>query len=294
MAYTPDPTLTSQPTDDVKASTAAAEFRALKAYLQSAILGAAPVFRGYIDGLNQTSPGASPNHTIGAGQATDSLNTTLISFGGLTKTTSNWAVGTAAGGKFRAAAIAAASSYWWYLVRRPDTGVVDVGFSTSATGLVAADFVSGGGNLPNAYTQWRSLHGWKTDGSSQWTAASSIGDDVFLAATVTDYASAAHGTAATLFTTSCPVGRAMRLRIQRAYAVNAGNAQTSWIWNPSVGATNVAGDGIASSTNAGNYGNMQGTVGVNASAQAYVQSEYISTTIAISTGGWIDQRGRGS
>lgn len=40
MAYTPDPTNTAQPTAEIKASTAAAEFRSLKTYLQGLVLGA--------------------------------------------------------------------------------------------------------------------------------------------------------------------------------------------------------------------------------------------------------------
>jgi hypothetical protein len=40
MAYTPDPTDVSQPTSDVKASTAAAEFRAIKDYIKTLVVGA--------------------------------------------------------------------------------------------------------------------------------------------------------------------------------------------------------------------------------------------------------------
>jgi hypothetical protein len=47
MAYTPDPTNALQPTDDVKASTAAAEFRALKAYLAQ-LAGLTPAMNGIV------------------------------------------------------------------------------------------------------------------------------------------------------------------------------------------------------------------------------------------------------
>lgn len=42
MAYTPDPTNVAQPTDNVFASTAAAEFRALKAYIATIVAGGGP------------------------------------------------------------------------------------------------------------------------------------------------------------------------------------------------------------------------------------------------------------
>lgn len=46
MAYIPDPTDTSQPTEDVKARTAAAEFRAIKAYLGSIVAAGLPPMTG--------------------------------------------------------------------------------------------------------------------------------------------------------------------------------------------------------------------------------------------------------
>jgi hypothetical protein len=47
MAYIPDPTDSSQPVGSVKASTAAAEFRALKAYLNSVVAGGLPPTTGF-------------------------------------------------------------------------------------------------------------------------------------------------------------------------------------------------------------------------------------------------------
>lgn len=46
MAYIPDPTDASQPVGSVKASTAAAEFRALKAFLNSVVAGGLPPVTG--------------------------------------------------------------------------------------------------------------------------------------------------------------------------------------------------------------------------------------------------------
>lgn len=46
MAYTPVATDATQPTDDVKASTAAAEFRAIKAFLNGVVAGGLPAQAG--------------------------------------------------------------------------------------------------------------------------------------------------------------------------------------------------------------------------------------------------------
>lgn len=46
MAYIPDPTDSSQPVGSVKAQTAAAEFRALKAYLNGIVAGGLPATTG--------------------------------------------------------------------------------------------------------------------------------------------------------------------------------------------------------------------------------------------------------
>lgn len=46
MAYIPDPTNASQPVDTVKASAAAAEFRSIKAYLNSVVAAGLPPIAG--------------------------------------------------------------------------------------------------------------------------------------------------------------------------------------------------------------------------------------------------------
>lgn len=116
-----------------------------------------PVIRGYIDGYQLSTAGASTTMTIGAGQATDSTNSTYLSGVSINKTTSAWAVGTGNGG-LDTGSIANTTWYHFYAIRRPDTGVVDVLFSTSATSPT----------LPANYTQFRRIGAWKTNGSGQW------------------------------------------------------------------------------------------------------------------------------
>jgi hypothetical protein len=82
---------------------------------------------------------------------------TLALRSSLTKTTSAWAVGTSAGG-LDTGTIAANTWYAVHLIKRPDTGVVDVLFSLSDTAPT----------LPANYTLFRRI-GWVlTNGSSQF------------------------------------------------------------------------------------------------------------------------------
>lgn len=71
MAYVPDPTDVTQPTDAIIAETAQAEFRALKAYLQTLVLGAAgvkaPVRQTVIAALIAASTGAPAFLAAGVG-----------------------------------------------------------------------------------------------------------------------------------------------------------------------------------------------------------------------------------
>lgn len=87
--------------------------------------------RGYISGLNMSTPGTSTNMSVATGQAADNGSVTLINLlAAITKTTGAWAVGTGNGG-LDEGTIAASLLYYFFLIRRPDTAVVDVLYSQS-------------------------------------------------------------------------------------------------------------------------------------------------------------------
>lgn len=79
MAYVPDPTDATQPTDAIIAETAQAEFRALKAYIQTLVLGAsgvkAPVRQTVIAALIAASTGLPAYAVAGAGLSVNVLAT---------------------------------------------------------------------------------------------------------------------------------------------------------------------------------------------------------------------------
>jgi hypothetical protein len=93
--------------------------------------------QGYIDGLI-TSRASATSISVAAGEArddTDAVDMVLAS--ALTKTEASWSVGTAAGGLDGSESSAGnydnETWYYIYLIKRSDTGVVDVLFSESKT-----------------------------------------------------------------------------------------------------------------------------------------------------------------
>lgn len=96
--------------------------------------------------------------SVGIGAVGDStFVSTMVLAATTTKTTSAWAVGSGNGG-LDTGSIASSTWYYVYLIKRPDTQVVDVLFSTSASSPT----------MPANYTLKRLIGAIKTDGSSHW------------------------------------------------------------------------------------------------------------------------------
>jgi hypothetical protein len=114
--------------------------------------------RNMHNGFVMSTAGSSTTITIGAGQCADSTNSVVIDLAAsINKTTGAWAVGTGNGG-LDTGTIANSTWYYLYAIRRPDTGVVDVLFSTSPTSPA----------MPTNYTQRRLVFAWRTNSSGQW------------------------------------------------------------------------------------------------------------------------------
>lgn len=140
--------------------------------------------RNHIDGYQMSTAGSSTTMAIGAGQAANSTNAVYITLvSSLNKTTSSWAVGTGNGG-LDTGTIANNTWYHFYAIRRPDTGVVDVVFSTNATSPT----------LPTNYTQFRRIGARRTNGSGQWDSFTQIGDLFIINTPILDVNDGASGT----------------------------------------------------------------------------------------------------
>ena len=253
-------------------------------FSDSSILQAIP--RSYLAGLTLSTAGSSATMSIAAGMAVNSTNAQSMSLtSAISKTTSAWAVGTAAGG-LDTGAIANSTWYYFYLIRRPDTGVVDVVFSTSSSAPT----------LPANYTQYRYIGAGLTNGSAQWTSFTQFGDDFYWSTPVLDFS----GTGATsrqTLTCSIPRGRKMRgifnilndgggAGSQNVYLSDLSNADLAPS-NTVSPLTTIAWFGAASVIVAG-----QAQVYTNTSAQIGWRSNSSSAPFRVATIGWVDLRGK--
>jgi hypothetical protein len=151
--------------------------------------GAAPTFQaggvatGFIGGLNITNNGSDGDHDIdiAVGSARDYTDAVTMTQGtaGLTKRIdATWAVGDGNGGLDSTDTVGNNTGYGVYLIRRSDSGVVDV--------LISSDMTAAGSALtmPTNYDQKR-LIGWVlTDGSANIYAFTQSGDYFRLGDTV--------------------------------------------------------------------------------------------------------------
>ena len=135
----------------------------------------AGVSTGFIGGLTITNNGSDGDHDIdiAVGSARDYTDAVTMTQGtaALTKRIdATWAVGDGNGGLDSTDTVAASTGYGVYLIRRSDTGVVDV--------LISSDMTAAGSALtmPTSYNQKR-LIGWvMTDASANIYAFTQSGD----------------------------------------------------------------------------------------------------------------------
>lgn len=239
--------------------------------------------RGYLSGLTMSTAGSSATMSIAAGQCTDSTNVAAMALAAIAKTTSAWAVGTGNGG-LDTGAIANTTWYHFYVIRRPDTGVVDVTFSTNASTPT----------LPANYTQYRRIGSGLTNGSAQWIAFTQDGDLFQWSVPALETTSANPGTAAVTQTlANVPTGVNVRAVLNAMTNANyLGYVSDLATTDAAPSATAAPGTNIGSSSANPQTGQL--TVRTNTSAQ-------IRTRISSSGGGerlylvaigWFDTRGK--
>jgi hypothetical protein len=181
-------------------------------------------------------------------------------------------------------AIANSTWYHFYVIRRPDTGVVDVVFSTNASTPT----------LPTNYTQYRRIGSMKTNGSAQWTSFVQAGDLFELVAPVTDIS--AVPAAETLRTINTPLGISVVARMGVTVTGPGGSGYNVNHWNPSLGTTPPhSNSGIVAITEG-----LVGTIAIgavidvktNTSSQIYNYGSGAISAYSLSTLAWVDSRGR--
>jgi hypothetical protein len=245
--------------------------------------------RSFLAGLILSTAGSSTTMSIAAGQAADSANACLMDLNAaIAKTTAAWAVGTATGG-LDTGTIANSTWYHFYVIRRPDTSVVDVVFSLSATSPT----------LPTNYTQFRRIGSGRTNGSGQWTSFVQYNDTFLWLSPVLDISAGNPGTAAVTRTLTTPTGVVCKAILN--VNLNEGASRSICYLSeltltdlaPSISAAPLA---TVSTSASGSDGDAMQKLEIFTNTSAQIRSRLsfsdAGTFLYIAALGWIDTRGK--
>lgn len=260
--------------------------RTLTAPDQSGRMTIVPFQRSYLSGCTLSTAGASATMSIAAGVAVDTTFAAAMVLTAIAKTTSAWALGTAAGG-LDTGAIANSTWYHFYVIQRLDTNVVDAVFSTNATLPT----------LPTNYTVYRRIGSGLTNGAAQWTAFIQDGDLFQWLTPVNNVNTANPGTSAVSATLTTPLG----VNVVSWLSVYLNNQTTNTV---SVYLSDLATTDAAPSTALFSLYGQAGSAFSYASGEFFIRTNTSSQiryrfsasgandSIVISTKGWRDTRGR--
>lgn len=244
------------------------------------------IIRSYLAGLTLSTAGASATFGIAVGAAADSTNATMMVLASAyTKTTSAWAVGTATGA-LDTGSVANTTWYHVYLIQRPDTGVVDVAFSLSASAPTT------GGNIPAAYTLFRRLGSMLTNSSAQWAAFIQVGDFFQWMVPTLDVSTSTLSTTAVLVAINTPLGVNTTASMV-GYLTGASNL-AALISSPLTTDTLpvIGGLGMSAFGGGGDPTPISVQIVTDTSRQIRLRASTASTTVMLTTQGWTDRRGR--
>lgn len=246
--------------------------------------------QGYLSGLTLSTAGTSATFSVAAGVATDSTAAGMMLLSSaLSKTTGNWAVGSATG-SFDGTGSSPASNAGWYhvhLIKRVDTGVVDVLTSNSASAPT----------LPTNYTLFRRIGSMKTNGSFQWIKFTQTGDVFLWDAIVADATTTATNanSARTSLTLTVPTGLTNISALFKGNIFAPSGSQLNFIFSSLLSSDQSAGTltfadlviPTGSGTASGNFERI-----VDSNAQIGWRSSVSGDTFSVGTYGWKDPRGQ--
>ncbi len=247
----------------------------------------ASLLRSYLAGLTLSTAGSSASFGIAAGVANDSTNAdTMLLAAAITKTTGAFVAGSG-NGALDTGSILASTWYWAFLIENTTTGAVDVCITKAVAGGPAVP------TLPTGFTLYRYIGSMKTNGSSQWTKFTQLGDDflwdqsVQLDANVTTLTSPG-----SLFILTVPLGVQVWARVF-ALALKAATNLVVNLTSPdqSDNTTFSLGYGILTPS-AGTEGSVATVIRTDTSARIRATSSAAGTTFQLTTDGWTDRRGR--
>jgi hypothetical protein len=243
--------------------------------------------QGHIYGLTMSNAADATNDiTVAAGEAISDDGTENMSLGSaITKQIdATWAVGTNQGG-MNTGSVANSTWYEVHLIKRTDTGVVDVMFTTTANRST----------LPTNYTKKRRI-GWVRRATSTNLAFTQVGSYITLTTPQNDVSATATASATTRTLTAPPSSIArFRASCLGNTSVNAANAIVfSELVETDTAPTTSNGFNSIGSGDFAIQGAAHIELRVNSSSQIRDRAITATGSMAydISTFGWIDDRGR--
>jgi hypothetical protein len=250
---------------------------------QSMTLGVIPFYLAGLT-LSTIAAGSSGVMSTSPGVAADTSAAVQMSLSSaIWKTATSWAVGAGNGGLLDTGPVSTNAWYHHYLLMRPDTGVVDAGYSSSATNPP----------LPANYPFQRRIGSGKTDAATTWIAFVQDGDLFQLNAPVLEATATNPGTAASTQTLSgVPRGVNVNALVgivgSGGFSAYLSDLATADLF-PSVSSTPLGQIQTAASSG------WQGYVRTNTSAaiRFRISVSGAGQTISIASYGWRDRRGAG-
>lgn len=241
----------------------------------------------YITGLTLSNAADANNDiTVAVGMATDSTNAAEISLASaITKRLdATWAVGTNQGG-IDTGSKATSTTYHIHLIKRPDTGVVDVLFSTSPTSP----------NMPTNYTVFRRIGSIVTDGSGNIRGFKQINDRFILSAKTTTSLSNPT-TYTTIALAGMPTGLAYEaiLNISGSGTVTSGINSVLYLLSMLTAEEIILATGSSADSSVAEQIGMKLGIDTNTSGQIQYKTSQSNSFAALSALllGWVDYRGR--
>ena len=241
--------------------------------------------RGHIDGMILSNNGTDADHDIdvSAGQCRDGSDSANITLAAITKQIdAAWAVGTNQGG-LDTGTVAIDTWYHVWAIRRSDTGVTDVLFSTSVSAPT----------MPTDYDQKRRIGAVLTDGSANIIAFFQHDDYFWWATEIGDIDYSSSGVGADTEQTetiSTPLGLRVIALLNTWVSIN-GAGSSLRIYSPqNADVTADSAPTVYTRTLYGGSGRAE--VLTDTSSQIKTRSDNSSLRYEINTLGWIDPRGR--
>jgi len=246
------------------------------------------VLRDYLAGLTMSNAAASSGSmVIAPGVAADSTNASMMTLASsYTKTTSAWTLGSGVG-CLDTGSIAINTWYHFFEIQRPDTGVVDILCSLSATSPT----------MPTNYTLFRRIGSGLTDSTLHWRPFAQLGDLFTWDVGVNDVANILNpGTSAITRTFTVPTGVVVQAWIADDESDTTSNRFVLWTSLDQTDTTPSVTAFTFNLTSAGGSAHFGGELYIktNTSAQVRYRTSVSGANDAtnVVTKGWLDRRGK--